>query len=189
MRKLALLAVTAACLFTTPVFANEFAAPLQAQAEAAKAWLGDAIIIDALKAQNTAHGNLTQADIDTLDKQWRAETTAAEQPLIQKVLGNPLSAYLKQKQAASNGLYAEIFVMDSKGLNAGQSAITSDYWQGDEDKWLKTFSAGANAIHLGDVEQDESTQAFQSQLSLPIVDPASGAVIGAITIGINVEAL
>lgn len=39
------------------------------------------------------------------------------------------------------------------------------------------------------MEKDESTQTYQSQLSLPVVDPASNQVIGAITLGINVERL
>lgn len=189
MKSLAVLITCAACAYLSPALANEFEAPLKAQAEVIKVWLSDPVIIAAINSQNAANAKLTQADIDALDKQWRAETTAADQPLIQKTLGNSLSAFLKQKQTSSNGLYAEIFVMDNHGLNVGQSEITSDYWQGDEDKWQKTYSAGANAIHLSEVEKDESTQAFQAQLSLPVVDPASAAVIGAVTIGINVEAL
>ena len=114
---------------------------------------------------------------------------AASKPTIDKVLGNSLSTFLKAKQAAGNGLYTEIFVMDNKGLNVGKSNITSDYWQGDEPKWQETYSKGAGSIHISEVEEDESTQTYQSQLSLPIVDPATQAVIGAITIGINVEGL
>ena len=79
--------------------------------------------------------------------------------------------------------------MDDKGLNVAQSSVTSDYWQGDEAKWQKTFQAGPNAYHIGDVEEDESTQMFQSQVSYAITDPASGKVIGAITVGVNVEEL
>ncbi len=48
---------------------------------------------------------------------------------------------------------------------------------------------GPDSIHISEVEEDESTQSYQSQLSLPVVDPSSGAVIGAITLGINVELL
>ena len=79
--------------------------------------------------------------------------------------------------------------MDNKGLNVGQSNITSDYWQGDEAKWQDTFMQGANSIHISEVEEDETTQTYQSQLSLPVIDPSSQSVIGAITIGINVDAL
>ena len=42
---------------------------------------------------------------------------------------------------------------------------------------------------IGDVELDESTQTFQSQLSMSITDQATGKVIGAITVGIDVESI
>jgi hypothetical protein len=77
--------------------------------------------------------------------------------------------------------------MDAKGLNVAQSTVTSDYWQGDEDKFSMSFGAGADAIHLGEIEQDESTQAFQSQVSITIVDPQTGAPIGAVTAGVDLS--
>lgn len=153
------------------------------------AWLNNPIVIKAVKAQDAKNASLTQADIDKLDKQWRAEVSASNRPLIDTVLGNELSAYLKKVEADSQGLITEIFVMDDKGLNVGQSEVTSDYWQGDEAKWQKTFKVGPNAMHISDVEQDESTQRFQSQLSLPVVDPETKKPIGAVTIGIDVESL
>ncbi len=170
--------------------ANEFAAAITAHASAqVRPWLADPVILSAVQKQNAAHAGLTQADIDRLDQSWRAEVGAASHPMIDKVLGNDLSVFLTKKAAASNGLYTEIFVMDNRGLNVGQSEVTSDYWQGDEDKWQKTFAAGPTSMHISDVEEDESTQTYQSQLSLPLTDPATGEVIGAITIGINVEGL
>src|SRR5919108_5184525 len=130
----------------------------------------DPTVFAAVQAQNAANAALTQAEIDNLDKQWRAETGAADKPLISNVLGNELSARLKQVFEQGQGLYTEIFVMDNKGLNVGQSDVTSDYWQGDEDKWTKTFAAGADAIFIDKVEKDESTQQLQSQVSFSIVD-------------------
>jgi hypothetical protein len=79
--------------------------------------------------------------------------------------------------------------MDNKGLNVGQSGITSDYWQGDEAKWQKTYGKGPDAILIDDVEFDESSQTFQSQVSLPVVDSISGEVIGAVTVGVNMDLL
>ena len=105
------------------------------------------------------------------------------------LLSNALSSYLKTVKAVSQGLYTEIFVMDNKGLNVGQSDVTSDYWQGDEAKWKKTYKVGPQAMHIGKVKTDESTQTLQSQLSLSIADPDSGQVIGAVTVGVNVEQL
>jgi hypothetical protein len=167
--------------------ANEFAEPLaELAAPELVTWVADPAIIAAVRAQNEAHAGLTQADIDALDLQWRAEA-GAPAALITPILGNSLSEYLRGRKEAGAGLYGEIFVMDNHGLNVGQSDVTSDYWQGDEDKWQVPQSTGG--VHFGDVEFDESAQTYLSQVSLPIVDPDSGAFIGAITVGVNVEAL
>lgn len=152
-------------------------------------WLNHDTVISAVKAQNAKNDGLSEADIIALDKQWRAETSASSQPLIKKVVGNSLSVYLAGVKDDSDGLYTEIFVMDNKGVNVGQSDVTSDYWQGDEAKWQKTYPMGPGAIHVGEIEMDESSQQFQSQVSVSVVDPASGKVIGAVTVGVNVDAL
>ncbi len=180
----------AAVVLCGSAIANEFTTPITKLADTqVREWIKDPIVINAIKAQNVKHASMTQADIDRLDKQWMAETGASSQPLIQSLLKNDLSKFLKAKKESSKGLYTEIFVMDNKGLNVGQSDVTSDYWQGDEAKWQKTFLVGPKAIHISDVKKDESTQSYQSQLSLPVVDPANNQVIGAITLGINVEQL
>jgi hypothetical protein len=151
-------------------------------------WLSDPVVIAAIKAQNEKNAGLAPADIEALDQKWRAEVEAADKPMITEVLGNELSKFLQEKQAGSEGAVAELFVMDAKGLNVGQSDVTSDYWQGDEDKFSKSFGAGKDAIFVDEVEKDESTQALQSQASVTISDE-SGTPIGAITIGVNMDAL
>lgn len=153
------------------------------------AWLNDPLLISAIKAQNAKNSGLAQADVDALDKQWRAEVDAADKPLISSVLGNEVSKFLAAKKAEMPETVTEMFVMDAKGLNVGQSDVTSDYWQGDEAKWQKSYQAGADAIFVDEVEKDESTQMLQTQISLSIKDPDTNEVIGAITVGVNVDAL
>lgn len=152
-------------------------------------WLNHSEVVSAINAQNSKHESLSETEIVSLDKQWRAETSASSKPLVDAILANSLSSYLADVKENSAGVYTEIFVMDNKGLNVGQSDVTSDYWQGDEAKWQKTYPMGANAVHVGEVEFDDSSQQFQSQVSMSVVDPASGQVIGAVTVGINVDAL
>lgn len=189
MRHLFATIATAAALLTTPAFANDYTAQLT---ELAKAKLQEiahsADVKSAIMAQNTETTGFDQTKIDNLDKKWRAEVDASSRPMIDGILANATSAYLKKVQEDSEGLFTEIFAMDAKGLNVGQSSVTSDYWQGDEAKWQKTYSIGADALHISEVEQDESTQTFQSQVSIPVLDDA-GKPIGAITFGVNVEML
>lgn len=144
-------------------------------------------VVAAVKAQNARNANLAQAEIDKLDRDWRAQTGGGNAPLVKKVLENELSRYLKSVKQQAGGMYNEVFVMDMKGLNVGQSDVTSDYWQGDEAKWQKTYGAGAGSVFIDDVEFDESTQAYQAQVSMAVSDPDTNEVIGAITVGVNVD--
>lgn len=168
---------------------NEFAEPLTALAQGQlKEIASNPVLVAAVEAQNATTSGYDQARIDELDTQWRAEVDASAKPLIDATLANEASVYLAKVQEESGGMFTEIFATDAKGLNAAQSTVTSDYWQGDEDKFTKSFGAGTDAVFLGEVEEDESTQTFQSQVSITIVD-ASGAPIGSLTVGVDLSTL
>lgn len=184
--RLAVVAVAVA--FAMPAAANDFEPQIREfYNSTVKAWLTDPAVIAAIKAQNGETSGFDAAKIDTLDKQWRAEAKAGGGDLVGKVSSNSLSAWLMKKKEEAGGKIAEVFVMDAKGLNVGMSDMTSDYMQGDEGKHQKTFGAGADALFIDEVEFDESSGAFQSQLSATISD--GGTPIGAITVGVNVEKL
>lgn len=154
-----------------------------------KPWLTDPAIVDALNKQNAAYADLSQDEITKLDKDWRAQATASVQPFVKEVLGRELSKFLVKKRNMSDGMLTEVIVTDAKGMNVGQSGVTSDYWQGDEAKWNETFPKGAGTVFVDEIEKDESTQALQSQASIAIADPATGETIGVVTVGINLDNL
>ena len=169
---------------------HDFAAPLTELANGQLREIAqNPVVIAAVTSQNAVSQAYDQARIDELDAQWRAEVGSASKPLIDATLATEASKWLLQVQEESAGLFTEIFVMDAKGLNVAQSTVTSDYWQGDEDKFTASFGGGPEALHLGEVEQDESTQTFQSQVSITVTDPATGTPIGAITVGIDLAQL
>ncbi|MFC3052057.1 hypothetical protein [Kordiimonas pumila] len=138
--------------------------------------------------QNERLGSISEKEILKLDNQWRSEREANDQPLIAPTLNNPLSTYLTQIQAGSGGLYTEIFIMDNKGLNVGQSSITSDFWQGDEAKFQKTYPEGPNAIFIDEPEFHEATKTWRVQLNMTI-NTANGTPIGAATFELNLTEL
>jgi hypothetical protein len=154
-----------------------------------KKLLGQPVTVISIGASNDAHGKIDQAGIDSLDKEWKAETKAEKQPLIAEMLSSPLSNYLLYLQAQSAGLYTEMFVMDDKGLNVGQSSVTSDYWQGDEGKYQKTFQVGPDAIFIDEAEFNDGDKTWRAQLNFTVVDPQSGKPIGAATIEMNLTEL
>lgn len=151
-------------------------------------WSSTPVVRLTLVELNARQATLDQASIDALDKQWRDERKADDQPLITAVLSSPLSGYLLRIQAGSAGLFTEIFVMTAKGLNAGQSSVTSDYWQADEAKFQKTFDVGPDAVFIDEPEFNEETATWRCQVNLTLTD-AAGAKIGALTTEVNLTEL
>jgi hypothetical protein len=155
-------------------------------------FLSHEVVILATRLQNRRHVDLDQARIDALDAEWRAQTEAAageSRPLIARVLANPLSGYLVGHQARHLGLYPEIFVVDRFGLNVGQSAITSDYWQGDEAKFQETFEVGPDAVFIDAAEFNDTTRTWRAQVNLTLADPETGEAIGAATVEVDLDRL
>ncbi len=182
-------AILALLALASPALAGEYDAQLTSLAgDRLKAIAQDPVIVSAIKARN-AEGAPSAEEIDRLDKEWRAQVGAASAPLVEALLDTDASRRLIDALEASQGLITEAFAMDAAGLNVALSDATSDYWQGDEAKWQETYAVGPAALHVSDVELDESTQTYQAQVSMPVVDPDSGQPIGAITFGINVEYL
>ncbi|GHA25742.1 hypothetical protein GCM10007989_21800 [Devosia pacifica] len=177
----------ASCLMV-PVSAgaHEFTAALEQMAHDHIAHIAsDPDIVRAVKEQNLQTALLGDAEIEALDQTWRAEVDAVDQPFISEVMGKPGSTLLFNYQEQAEGLFTEMFVTDARGLNVVQSTMTSDYWQGDEDKWQQSFGQGPGAIHISDIEYDDSSQVFQSQVSIPVVDSITNEAIGAITVGVD----
>lgn len=140
----------------------------------------DPVIVAAVKAQNAKNQTLSQ--IKAIDKKWKDTPGVAN--YMKALMSSECGKHLVSVQK-SEKFYAEIFVMDNKGANVCMSDKTSDYWQGDEAKFKESYKGGKGAVHLGDVKFDDSTQAYLVQVSVPVKD--GGRVIGAITIGVDVD--
>lgn len=175
---------------TTMAQANDFAPAMQSYLDGEiRAWAMSAQLVEAINAQNAITSGYDQSMIDQLDTQWRAEVGTSATPTITPVLNGSAADFLRERVAASEGRITEVFIMDARGLNVAASAVTSDYWQGDEAKFSETYGRGADAIHFGDIEFDDSTETYQGQISITIVDPSTGQAIGAMTVGVDAEAL
>ncbi len=140
------------------------------------------LIIAAVKEQNAE--NMTLQAIKEMDEKWK--NTAGIADFMKVLMDSGCASNLKQIQIM-DAYYAEIFVMDNQGANVCQTDKTSDYWQGDEAKFQKSFNGGAGAVFVDEVEFDDSTQAYISQVSVPVMD--GGKAIGAITFGIDIDKL
>ena len=183
----AALAAATISVASAPAFADGHEAKITAYIESnISGWLGSAEIIAAVDQQNIDHLGITPSEIDRLDQRWRKEKKRGGGSLISSVMGNELSAFLRGIKAASGGVITELFVMDNVGLNVGQTNGTGDFMQGDEGKWQKTYLVSAHAVFIDEVEEDGGVMVSQTNLT---VARANGFRLGAVTIGINVDAL
>ena len=186
----ALLAAGFAAALTSYASANEFEPALREIAEQKIAQIvSDPAIVAAIQARNTETAGMSEDAIIGLDKKWRAEVGEDSTPTITPILEGDVADMLRAVRDESEGLFTEIFVMDMVGLNVAASDTTSDFWQGDEAKWQQTYGSGPGAVHISEVEFDESTQSYQSQISVAVVDPSTNTAIGAATFGVNIEFL
>ena len=105
------------------------------------------------------------------------------------LLDRQASIIARDRREQSDGVVNEIIVMDMHGMNVAISDRTSDYYQGDEAKYQQTYLLGPEAVHISELEFDESTGKVQTQVSLTVTDPQNGQPIGAVTLGISLEKL
>lgn len=188
--KLAKVLAISSLLWSGPGLAADYQTAMQSFLDSSiRSWSADPALIAAITAANTERAAFDQAMIDAADTAWRAEVGQADTPTITPILTNAAADFLRAQVDGSGGKITEAFITDAMGLNVAVSAPTSDMWQGDEDKFTAVFPAGAEGFLFGEVELDESTQTYQSQISVAIVDPATGAVIGTMTVGVNADAL
>jgi len=89
--------------------------------------------------------------------------------LYESAHGQRVRRSLKKHQEV-RPYFEEIFVMDNQGANVCMSDKTSDYWQGDEDKFTESYKGGSGAVHLSDVKFDESFPSYTVQVSVPVKD-------------------
>ena len=77
--------------------------------------------------------------------------------------------------------------MYNQGALVCATQRTTDYWQGDEAKWTRTFNGGNGTLFIDRPKLDESAKVRLAQISLPVVE--NGKTIGVITVGVNIDRL
>lgn len=145
----------------------------------------DAALIEIVKSESQKSAAYSAEEIAALDLAWR--TAEGETALMQAIMANPASTRLKEFRSA-HPEFPEIFVTDVRGLNSAQTNRTSDYYQADEEWWVRAYSAGRGARYHGEIEFDESAQAASIPLYVPIVNE-EGQVIGIMKAVLDMDAV
>lgn len=140
------------------------------------------LLVRAVKQQNAS--GLTPEEITRRDKAWRS--TEELTPFKLSLQTSPAGRFLKQ-QVQRSTTFNEAFLTDDQGANVAAYPATSDYWQGDEDKWIECYNGGDGHIFIGALELDESTNTVAAQVSAPVLD--RGRTIGVLVVGVTINYL
>jgi hypothetical protein len=159
-------------------FAQTPAAAAVKQVAYARVALAHAVASDpeirkAVAAKN-AEGE-SQPAIERKDREWNAS------PGLRKALtGSPCAERLRA-MTAIDPVVVEVILMDEHGANVCLSRETSDYWQGDEPKWRRTFLEGRDPF-VDDPALDASSGSYAVQLSVPVTEGARRIGVLALTL-------
>lgn len=182
MRASCALIVTGACLGLSLSAQADSGDMLNGLVPIIKKWGENPALIAAVKEQNAKKMSLEA--IQKRDKEWMSATGLDEQ--MKALMKNAAANELNQLEA-TKPYFFESILMDNQGANVAMTNKTSDYWQGDEDKFTNAYKGGAGGVDISKSKFDDSAKAYLVQISVPVVD--GGTVIGALCVGINLDEL
>ncbi len=129
--------------------------------------------------------DLSLEEIQHKDSRWQDRQYHHEvaKQMYQSAIGRRLRALVE----LNDSIYSEIFLTDNRGANIASWPITTDYWQGDEAKWINCFNNGKGDIYIGELEFDDSSHNYAVQISVPVLD--NSQAIGVLIAGIKLSYL
>ncbi|MCB1742424.1 MAG: PDC sensor domain-containing protein [Gammaproteobacteria bacterium] len=153
---------------------------LQEALDAAEQLTFNPTIIRAVRLQNAE-----QLSMDEILKRDQAWQQSDELDDFKRSLQTNKAGRLLTRMVSVNSKFTEIFLTDSKGANVAAYPATSDYWQGDEDKFSQCFGPAKPVVLKP--QMDRSTNTFSAQVSMPVRDGQQ--VIGVLVVGINLSGM
>lgn len=141
-------------------------------------------VIEAVKASNMRQ--LSKERLLELDEKWvklKGRLPEAEQIKNSKI--STLLATEMNKQT----YFKEAILTGNQGETVAMNLVTTDYWQGDEEKFTAIFDTNLPSrkpdSHISRARWDESTKAMIAQVSVPVYD--GDTMIGTLTVGVDLK--
>jgi len=141
-------------------------------------------VIEAVKASNARQ--LGKERIMELDERWiklKGRLPEADQIMNSKVSALLTVAMNKQSY------FKEAILTGNQGETVAMNMVTTDYWQGDEEKFTAIFDTNLPSrkpdSHISRARWDDSTKAMIAQVSVPVYD--GDYMIGTLTVGVDLK--
>jgi hypothetical protein len=158
--------------------------PPKLQQEIAKItkYANNETVTQSVQAQNQKR--IAMEEILKMDRDWIRGSISPD--FVKTLMENNCALKLKElvKEIPSS---MEAFAMDDQGALVCITQKTSDYWQGDEPKWIDSFKGGTGQTVVSKREYDQSTKSTLLHVSVPIMDQQKA--VGVLCVGINLTKL
>ncbi|OUR94039.1 hypothetical protein A9Q81_14985 [Gammaproteobacteria bacterium 42_54_T18] len=161
---------------------NEIQLVILEQAKTVVTMAAKKSIVHAVEKHNSL--GLVMDEILRRDKRWMSSHNTEEFKI--KLQENISGVILKSMVLRNRAMYSEAFLTGNKGANVGAYPATSDYWQGDEDKFKIAFNKGNGRLLITPVEFDNSSGTYAAQVAAPVVNN-DGVTIGVLFVGIKLS--
>src|SRR5262245_49189235 len=132
----------------------------------------DPQLVSAVTAKNTS--GETPEEVQRKDREWIANAKSA----LRGEMTKGACADRLRSLVQDDAFVVEACLTDAQGALVCASRETSDYWQGDEPKWQKTYGEGKR-LFIDEPAQDSSTGVYAIQLSTLV--SSGGQKVGALT--------
>jgi hypothetical protein len=149
-----------------------------------KAIAGKPEVIEAVKASNARQ--LTKEQVMALNEKWIKLN--GRLPEAEQIKSSKISAFLAM-EVNKQSYFKEAILTGNQGETVAMNIVTSDYWQGDEDKFTAIFDTNLPSrkpdSHISRTRWDESTKAMIAQVSVPVYD--GDFMVGILTVGVDLK--
>ena len=141
-------------------------------------------IIEAVKASNARL--LSKEQVLELDEKWIK--LKGRLPEADQIKNSKASAVLATEMKMQS-YFKEAILTGNQGETVAMNIVTTDYWQGDEEKFTAIFDTNLPSrkpdSHISRARWDDSTKAMIAQVSVPVYD--GDYMIGTLTVGVDLK--
>ena len=141
-------------------------------------------VIEAVKASNARQ--LGKERIMELDERWIK--LKGRLPEADQIMNSKVSALLTTEMNKQS-YFKEAILTGNQGETVAMNTVTTDYWQGDEEKFTAIFDTNLPSrkpdSHISRARWDDSTKAMIAQVSVPVYD--GDYMIGTLTVGVDLK--
>lgn len=166
-------------LICLPLWAAEYNPRVQQHIKVLQGLANDPLLIHAVTSSN--HECQSLIGILAIEKQW-AELSAHERQIM--VSENQLGYRFRDLIAEPDTDFVEFILSSEQGETVAAWPAPSDYWQGDEIKFIQPAMQRKPVVERFD--WDESSSSVALHISVPVFGQ-QGLVIGVLTTAIEVD--